>query len=115
MKITWHEREHIFIDNQVMEDQNTLYALRGCGLLKFFKLKVNTRFLEMLIRYWSAEEDAFVIDQMPLRTEMEDIYFITSFFRRGERVHLTSRMRGSLSVEEYIRIYGPGNLEKVGS
>lgn len=101
-----------------MEDQNALDSLRGCGLLKFFKMpnmKENTRLLELLILYWSAEEDVFVIDQMPLRIEIEDIYFITGLSRRGERVHSTGRTRGNLSVEDYVRIYCPGNLEKVGS
>ena len=48
-----------------------LDSLRGCGLLKIFKMpnmKANTRLLEMLIHYWDREEDAFIIDQMPLRT-----------------------------------------------
>lgn len=117
MTITWHEREHSAIDNQVMEDQNALDALRGCDLLKFFKvpnMKVNTRLLELLIHYWSAKDDAFVIDQMLLRIKIEYIYFITGLSRRGERVHSTSRTRGSLSVEDYACIYCPGNLEKVG-
>ena len=83
----WRESEHSAIDNQVMEDQNTLYALRGCGLLKFFKMpnmKENTRLLELLIHYLSAEDDAFMIDHMPLRINIEDIYFITVFLE-GER------------------------------
>ena len=45
MKITWHEREHNVINNQVMEDQNALDAFRECGLLKLFKMpnmKANT-------------------------------------------------------------------------
>lgn len=49
MTITWREREHTTIDNEVMNDQTTLDALRGCGLLKFFKMpnmKVNTHLLE---------------------------------------------------------------------
>jgi len=52
MTITWREREHITIDNEVMKDQNALDALRGCGLLKLFKMpnmKANTRLLELLI------------------------------------------------------------------
>ena len=58
MTITWHEREHSAIDNQVIEDQNTLDALRGCHLFKLFKMpnmKANTRFLELIIHYWSVE------------------------------------------------------------
>lgn len=80
MSITWREREHTTIDNEVMNDQNALDALRGCGLLKFLKIpnmKANMRLLELLIHYWSAEDDAFMIDQMPLLIEVEYIYFIT--------------------------------------
>ena len=59
-----------------MNDQIALDALRGCGLLKIFKMpnmKANTCLLELLIHYWSVEDDAFMIDQMPLRIEVEDI------------------------------------------
>lgn len=63
--ITWREREHTAIDNEVMNYQNALDALRGCGLLKFFKMpnmKANMRLLEILIHYWSIEDDTFMID-----------------------------------------------------
>ena len=54
MLITWQEREHIVVDDEVMNDLDALDALRGCGLLKFFKfpnMKENTRLLEMLLDY----------------------------------------------------------------
>ena len=69
-----------------MNNPNAVDALRGCGLLKFFKMpnmKENTRLLEMLIHYWSIEDDSFMIDQMPLRIEVEDIYFIIGLFPKG--------------------------------
>ena len=75
----------------------------------------NTCLLEMLIHYWSIEDDAFMIDQMPLRIEVEDIYFITVLSEKGEVVHSTGRTRGSLSVEYYVHIYCPGHPEKIGS
>ena len=56
-----------------------------------------------------------MIDQIPLRIEIKGIYFITDLSRRGEIVHSTGRTRGSLSVEDYIHIYCPGHLEKIGS
>ena len=80
MPVTWHEREHAEVENEVMNSLEALDALRGCGFLKFFKLpnmKANMRLLEMLIDYWDVDEEAFMIDQMPLRVEVEDIYFIT--------------------------------------
>ena len=88
-----------------MNSPEALDALRGCSLLKFFKLpnmKANTRLLEMLLDYWNIEVDAFMIDQMPLRIEVEDIYFITGLSRRGEVVHSRGRTWSSLSIEDYV-------------
>ena len=76
MTITWREREHSAIDNEVMQDQQSLNILRNCGLLKFFKMpnmKSNVWLLEMLVNYWEPEEDCFAIDQMPIHIEVEDI------------------------------------------
>ena len=117
MTLTWREREHSAVDNEVMNNDEALEALRGCGLLKFFKLpnmKANVRLLERLIDYWDVEEEAFMIDQMPLRIEVEDIYFIKGLSRRGEVVHSRGRTRNSLSVDDYVHIYCPGH-RKVGS
>jgi len=117
MTITWREREHAAVDNEVMNDLEALDALRGCGLLKFFKLpnmKANTRLLERLIDYWNVDEEAFMIDQMPLRIEVEEIYFITGLSRRGEVVRSRGRTRNILSVDDYVQIYCPGQ-QKVGS
>ena len=78
MTISWREREHSAIDNEVMQDQVSLNILRNCGLLKFFKMpnmKSNVRLLEMLVKYWEPEEDFFMIDQMPVRIEVEDIFY----------------------------------------
>jgi hypothetical protein len=78
-------------------------------------MKANTRCLRCSLITWSVEDDAFMIDQMPLRIEVEDIYFITGLSRRGEVVHSRGRTRGSLSIEDYVHIYCPGHPEKVGS
>ena len=82
------------MDDEVMNKHNALDALWGCGLLKFFKMpnmKANTCLIEMTIHYWSIEDDSFMIYQMPLRIEVEDIYFITGLSRRGEVVHSRGR------------------------
>ena len=105
MHVTWREREHTVADNEVMNSPEALDALQGCGLLKFFKLpnmKANTRLLELLIDYWDVEEEAFMIDQIPLRVDVEDIYFITGLSRRGEVVHSRGRTRSSLTIEDYV-------------
>lgn len=78
-------------------------------------MKANTRLLELLIHYWSAEDDAFMIDHMPLRIEVEEIYFITSLSRRGEVMHSTGRTRSRLSVEDCVHIYSRGHPKKIGS
>ena len=65
MPVTWREREHTAVDDEVMNSPEALDALRGCDLLKLFKLpnmKANKRLLEMLLDYWNIEEDAFMID-----------------------------------------------------
>ena len=52
--MTWREREHALVDDEVMNDPNALDALRGFGLLNLFKMpnmKENTCLLEMLIHY----------------------------------------------------------------
>lgn len=101
-----------------MEDENALDALRGCGLLEFFKMpnmKANTWFIELLIHYWSVEDDAFMIDQMPLTIQITYIYFITSLSRKGEIVHSTGRTRGSLNVEDYVHIYFLDHPKNIGS
>ena len=105
MPITWREREHAAVDNEAMNDPEALDALQGCGLLKFFKLpnmKANVRLLEMLIDYWDVEEEAFMIDHMPLRVEVEDIYFITGLSRGGEVVKSWGRTQSSLTIEDYV-------------
>jgi len=118
MPATWREREHALVDDEVMNDLNALDALRGCGLLKFFKMpnmKANTHLLEMLIHYWSIEDDSFMINQIPLKIQVEDIYFITGLSWRGEVAHSIDKSRGSLSIEDYVHIYFLGHQKKVGS
>lgn len=68
-----------------MNDPQALDALSGCSLLKFLKMqnmKANTPLLRMLIHCWSIEDDSFMIDQMPLKIDIEDIYFIIGLSQR---------------------------------
>ena len=62
-------------------------------------MKANTKLLELLIHYRSAEDDTFMIDQIPLRIEIKDIYFIIDLSRRVEVVHSTGRTRGIITIE----------------
>ena len=89
MSISWRESEHSAIENEVMEDQNSLDVLRNCGFIKFFKIpnmKSNVRLLQMLVDHWEPKEDIFMIDQMPIHIEVEDIYFITRLSQRGDPI-----------------------------
>ena len=65
MTISWREREHSAIDQEIMQDRASQNILWNCGLFKFFKMpnmKSNDRLLEMLINYWDPEEEYFMID-----------------------------------------------------
>ena len=60
----------------------------------------------MLINYWDPDIEAFQLDGMPLRLEVEDVYFITGLSHRGEVVNLRARgVGGGLTINEYIFIY----------
>ena len=118
MTISWREREHSAIDQEVMEDRAAQNVLRNCGLFKFFKMpnmKSNVRLLEMLVNYWEPDQDCFIIDQMPLHIEVEDIYFITGLSRRGDAVDLHGKPLGGLTVEDYVQIHCIENSKKVGT
>ena len=54
---------------------------------------------------------------MSLTIEVEDIYFITGFSRRGEVVNLCSYggLGGGLIIDEYIAMYYYPDTQKVGS
>ena len=78
-------------------------------------MKSNVRLLEILVNYWEPEEDCFIIDQMPIRIEVEDIYFITGLSRRGEPVDLHGKPLGGLTVEDYVHVYCVEGSKKVGT
>ena len=103
LTISWRECEHSAIDQEVMRDRSSLNILQNCGLLKFYKMpnmKSNVWLLEMLVNYWEPKEDCFMIDQMLVRIEVEDIYFITRLSQRGEPVDLHGKPLGGLTVED---------------
>ena len=60
----------------------------------------------MLVDYWDSDTEAFQNDGIPLRLEVEDIYFITGLSCRGEIVNLRARgVGGGLTIDEYIVVY----------
>jgi hypothetical protein len=80
----WKEHEHERDDVVALRDQNTITALRNCGLLKFFKIQ-NMRkelmLLEHLIQMWDPNEKVFKVGPHDLEIEVEDIYFLTGAFK----------------------------------
>jgi len=101
MSIIWREREHSDVDNEVLEDQESLYGLKNYGLLKFLmmpSMRGQNRLLEMLIHYWDLEKEKFVIDQIHLQVRLEDIYFIIGLSRRGEVVDLKGKEMEALML-----------------
>lgn len=56
-----------------------------------------------------------MIDQIPIRIEVEDIYFITGLSRRGEPVNLYGKPLRGLIVEDYVHVYCIEGSQKVGT
>ena len=46
-----------------------------------------------------------MIDQIPLRIEVEDIYFITGLSHRRNPVDLHGKNLGGLIVDDYVDVY----------
>ena len=94
-------------------------SLRACGLYKFLLLgssRAHPILLQMLINYWDPNIEAFQLDAMPLRLEVEDVYFITRLSRYSEVGNLRDRgVGGGLTIDEYIAIYFLPDTKKVGS
>ena len=87
MTLTWREREHSAVDNEVMGNDEALEALQGCGLLKFFltpRLRAQPNLLEFLIRAWNPVDGKFTIRGRDIEFNYTDIYFLTELSRRGE-------------------------------
>ena len=78
-------------------------------------MKSNVCFIQMLVDHWELEEDCFIIDQMPLRIEVEDIYFITGLSRRGDPVDFHGKLVEGLTIEDYVQVYCVDNAQKVGT
>ena len=66
--------------------------------------------------YWDPYTEAFILDGMALRLEVEETEFIIRVFHRGKIVNLWARRVGKgLTIEEYIVVYCIHNTENIGS
>ena len=91
MVLEWRECEHEDVDMEVHDDANTQQMLQRCSLYKFWKigsLSSQPRLLHMFVDYWDPDTEAFMLDGMPLRIKVEDIYFITGLSYRGKVVNI---------------------------
>ena len=79
MVIEWHERENEGVDNEALNDLDTINILRQCGLPKYFQIssmRSETLLLQLLIGYWDPDRSQFVINDESILLEVEDIYFL---------------------------------------
>ena len=95
MVIEWREREHEDTDNEALEDHEVIEALHNCGLNTFFEANnmcTKKRLMQLLIRHWDLEDNAFMMGGHTLKIEAEDIKFLTVF-------HAEDRYRASKLAE----------------
>jgi len=78
--VDWKEREHKYVDTQVMNDPNCLNSLKDCGILKFFLtlgMQAQPELLQYLISLWDINREIFIVGDQELELETSDIYFMT--------------------------------------
>ena len=92
MVLEWREREHEDVDRAILGYVNYPKSLIRCGLYKFWNLGVlraQPRLVQMFMDYWDIPDiEAFILDGMPLKLEVDDIYFIMVLSHRSEVVNL---------------------------
>ena len=57
--VVWKEMQHELDDARAGADPSSVVALRGCGLLNFFKvpsMRSHVRLLEYILRMWNPEQ-----------------------------------------------------------
>ena len=84
--LEWREREHGQDGEESMDDLTTIFWLRNCGFLKFFKtqcMRKQLHLLELIVSMWDVNAQTFRVGPHILKIEMEDIYFLTSLSKRG--------------------------------
>ena len=70
----------------------------------------------MLVDYWDPSNEDIQLDGMPLRLEVEDIYFIIGLSLQGEVVKLSAcGVGGGVTIEEYIIVYCLLDIENIES
>jgi hypothetical protein len=113
------ERKHEEVDAVVERDAWDQKSLKRLVLYNFWALKgmrAQVRLVQMLVKFWDSNTEAFNLDGKPLRIEVEDIYFIIVFSHQGEVVNLKVWGVGvSMNIEDYIATHCVAGIEKVES
>lgn len=99
--LTWREREHKDVNDIAINHFPTMQELRSCGLHKFWAIqgmRAQVDLLTWLVNKWDTQDQCFVIGGHWIKIEPEDIYFLTSFSKRGEQISLFGTRPGGQSV-----------------
>ena len=97
----WKERQHEDDDARPREDDGSITALWGCGLLKFFhvpSMKYHVRLVEYILRKWNPKQQHFEVGAHILTMEVEEIYFLTGLSRKGAPISLTLPRSGDATT-----------------
>ena len=74
--VIWKERQHDNDDAFAEGNASCIVALRGCGLLKFFRtpsMVSHERLLDDILHMWNPEQQYFEVGAHVLTIEVEDI------------------------------------------
>ena len=99
--LIWREREHEDLDDATMNQFPTMKALRACGLYKLWAIqgmRAQVDLLTWLVNRWNVQDQCFIIGDHRIEIELEDIYFLTGFSKRGEQISLFGSRPGGQTV-----------------
>jgi len=100
--LIWQEREYKGVDLATLVHPPSIHALKACGLYKFWaipSMRAQVDFLQWLVDRWNIQDQCFIIDGHQLEIELEDIYFLIGFPKRGERLSLFRTRPGGQSID----------------
>ena len=91
-----------------MANVASITSLQGCSLLKLFNapsMVSHVQLLEHILWMWNPEQQHFEVGPHILTIEVEDIYFLTGFSRRGEPISLRGSQGGDITTQELIVLH----------
>lgn len=103
--LEWKEREHEANDQKTLNDRATMVSLCNCGLLKFFMchgLRTQPLLLQHMVGMWEPDSQCFLVGDQVLDIDVDNIYFLTGFSRRGKSVYFDGRGGEGESVDSYM-------------